>query len=568
MIQDLKIGVRMLLKRPGFTLIVVLTLGIGIGSTAAVFSLIQGVLLTPPPYNEPDRMVLVSPTRTDGNNEMRAPDWAAAHWLEWRETVATLESLAGYRWSFNFLISAEGSESLEGLAVSQDYFQVAGLTPAIGRAFEASDTAPGAPPVIILGHDLWRRSFDSDPEIVGKTLRLSRRETPPTIIGVMPPAVRFLPSPATAQEPNYNVDAVVDFWAPASPSPESARRRGWNVVARLSDEATVSEAQAELEVLVKRQTDADPELGGAMARVESLTTVLNQDGRGILLPLLGAAGLVLLIACGNAAALLLIRGLQRQREYGVRGAMGAGRAALVRQVSVESLLMAGLGGAAGVALAVAIVKIFKAIGTHAIPRLDAVTTGWPVLAFGLCSALLAALLAGLYPALRVARLSVVDSLQSAGTKSSVGRAERRLLASVTMAQAALTLALLIGAGLLIRTMGNLTRVESGYNAAHVLTMSVTAVDGGLAGFPRQGPRERRGDSRCGARGLRLGCAPDRQQLARQRGDRGAARRHGPEWAAVPLGGDTGDPPAFGDAGLLRPARPEVRVRAGFPRLGR
>ena len=213
-----------------------------------------------------------------------------------------------------------------------------------------------------------------------------------------------------------------------------------------------------------------------------MTDELNRDGRRILLPLLGAAALVLLIACGNAAALLLVRGLQRQQEYAVRSALGISRMALFRQVSTESLLLALLGGAFGVGLALGVVRLFKLIGAHAIPRLDAVTTGWPVLVCGLGSAILAALLAGLIPALRASRMDPMNVLKSAGPKSSMGRGERRLLRAVTTVQTALTLALLVGAGLLIRTMLNVAEVQSGYDTGHVLTMSVTAVQGDWSNF--------------------------------------------------------------------------------------
>jgi putative ABC transport system permease protein len=191
---------------------------------------------------------------------------------------------------------------------------------------------------------------------------------------------------------------------------------------------------------------------------------------------------VLLIACGNAAALLLLRGLQRQQEYAVRTALGIGRVALFRQVTTESLLLALLGGTFGVGLAFGIVKIFKVIGGHAIPRLDAVTTGWPVLACGLGSAALAALIAGILPALRASGIDPMAVLKSAGPKGSAGLGERRLLRAVTMMQTALTLALLVGAGLLIRTMINLSNVPSGYSTGKILTMSVTAVQGNWVDF--------------------------------------------------------------------------------------
>ncbi len=482
MFQDLRFGIRMLLKQPGFTLIAVLTLALGIGATSAVFSLIQGVLLTPPPYQRPEQLVLISSARTNGQQTPRPPDLAAAQWLEWQKEAKSFDSVAAYRWSFNFLISEDGSESLEGMWVTKDYFRVAGLQPVLGRTFQDSDSAANAPPVMILGYDLWQRKFNGDPNIVGKPMRISRQQTPPTVIGVMPPGIRFLPSPSTAAEPNYNVNGQVDFWTLAVPNPERLKAQMWNVVGRLRNGVTLDQAQAELTVMAARQGQADRDFEGLTAQVQSLSAELNRDGRRILLPLLGAAALVLLIACGNAAALLLVRGLQRQQEYAVRCALGAGRAALFRQVCVESLLLALLGGAFGVALAFGIVKLFKLIGGHAIPRLDAVTMGWAVLAFGLGAAVLAALLAGLFPALRASRLDAMQVIKSAGPKSSAGRGERRLLRGVAMAQTALTLSLLVGAGLLIRTMSNLANVQTGYAMGRILTMSVTAVQGNRDDF--------------------------------------------------------------------------------------
>lgn len=485
MIQDLRFGIRLLLKQPGFTLIAVLTLSLGIGATSAVFSLIQGVLLTPPPYQKPEQLVLISPARSNGQQTPPPPDLAAAQWQDWQKEAKSFDSIAAYRWSFNFLVSDEGSESLQGMWVTKDYFHVTGLQPALGRTFLDSDTEPNTPPVIILGYDLWQRKYNGNPNIVGKTIRISRQETAPTIIGVMPPGIRFLPSPSTAQEPNYNVNAQADFWTLAVVPPDRLKRQMWNVVGRLQNGATLNQAQAELSIIAARQGQADQDFAGLTAQVQSLTTEMNRDGRRILLPLLGAAALVLLIACGNAAALLLVRGLGRQQEYAVRCALGAGRAALFRQVCVESLLLSLLGGALGIGLAFGIVKLFKLIGGHAIPRLDAVNMGWPVLAFGFGAAVLAALLAGLIPALLAARLDPMNALKSAGPKSSAGRGERHLLRGVAMAQTALTLALLVGAGLLIRTMHNLANVQTGYDTSRILTLSVTAVQGNWDDFHRR-----------------------------------------------------------------------------------
>jgi putative ABC transport system permease protein len=485
MVQDLRFGIRMLLKQPGFSLIAVLTLALGIGATSAVFSLIQGVLLTPPPYRQPSRLVLIPSARADGRQTERAQGWAAAQWMEWQKQAKSFDGIAAYAWTFNFLIRSDGSESIEGMLVTKDYFHVTGLQPVLGRTFVESEAKSTSPPVIILGYDLWQRKFNGDPNIIGKTVRISRQDTPPTVIAVMPPGVRFLPSPAAAQEPNYNLNALVDFWIPIVPNQARLKDPGWDVVGRLKSGVTLHQAQGELTVITARQAQSEHDFEGVIPQVQSLTAELNRDGRRILFPLLGAAALVLLIACGNVAALLLVRGLQRQQEYAVRSALGIGRVALFRQVSTEGLLLALLGGALGVGLALGTVALFKSIGGHAIPRLDAVTTGWPVLACSLGSAVLAAVLAGLFPALRASRLDPVHVLKSAGPKGSAGHGERRLLRAVTMVQTALTLALLVGAGLLIRTMMNVSKVQSGYSTEHILTMSVTSVEGDWVGFHRR-----------------------------------------------------------------------------------
>ena len=250
------------------------------------------------------------------------------------------------------------------------------------------------------------------------------------------------------------------------------------MVGRLGKGATLDEARTELTVLCNRESQNERDFAGIVPQVHSLTSELNRDGRRILLPLLGAAALVLFIACGNAAALLLVRGLQRQQEYAVRSALGIAQIGVVPVSGYREFAAGPRGRGAWRWAGIRVVKIFKVIAGHAIPRLDAVTTGWPVLAWGLGSAVLASLAAGLFPALRASRLDPIRVLKNAGPKSSAGRGERRLLRSVTMVQTALTLALLVGAGLLIRTMVNLSKVQSGYDTGHILTMSVTEVQRG------------------------------------------------------------------------------------------
>jgi putative ABC transport system permease protein len=473
--QDVRFAIRMLLKQPGFSLIAVMTLALGIGATSAVFSLIQGVLLTPPPYRHPQQLVLIPTARTDGQKQESPRGWPAQQWLEWQKEAKSLQGIAAYDWTFNFLIRNEGSESIEGMAVTKDYFQVTGLQPVMGRSFEESDIGQGPVKVILLGYEFWKRTFNGDRNIIGKTVHISRWEVPPTVIGVMQPGVRFLPSPGASKEPNYNVNALVDFWIPASPDPKYLKDPFWNIVARLRDGAGLLQAQGELTVLAAREAQSEHAFEGITPQLESLTSEMNLDGRRILFPLLGAAALVLLIGCGNAAALLLVRGLQRQQEYAVRSAMGMGRIALLRQVSTESLLLALLGGAFGVGLAFGVVRLFRLMAGHAIPRLDGVTAGWAVLAWGMGAGVLAALFAGAFPALRAFRLDPMEVLKNAGPKGTAGLGERRLLRGVTIVQTALTLALLVGAGLLIRTMINIAKVPSGYKTSRILTMSVTEV---------------------------------------------------------------------------------------------
>ena len=269
------------------------------------------------------------------------------------------------------------------------------------------------------------------------------------------------------------------------PSPERRKNPSWDVVGRLRSGATIRQAQGELSVIAAREAQQEKEFEGIAPQLDSLNGELNRDGKRILFPLLGAAGLVLLIACGNAAALMLVRGLQRQQEYAIRSALGSGTSGTLPPGLVGEPAAGADGRGLGVCLALGVVKIFKAIAGHAIPRLDAVTMGWPALACGLGDAVLAAAMAGLFPALRASRLDPIQVLKSAGPKSSAGRGERRLLRGVTIVQTALTLALLVGATLLIRTMMNLSAVQAGYQTNRVLTMSVTAVQGNWLDFHRR-----------------------------------------------------------------------------------
>ncbi|HET7213905.1 MAG TPA: ABC transporter permease, partial [Terriglobia bacterium] len=251
--KDLRFAIRMMLKQPGFSLIAVLTMALGIGATSAVFSLIQGVLLTPPPYQKPQQLTLVRTERTDGRVIDSPRGWPAQQWQEWQKETKSFQGITAYDWTFNFLVRNEGSQSMQGMWVTKEYLPVLGLKTVVGRGFEDGDFVNRPVKVIVLGYEFWRRTFNGDPGIIGKTVRISRWDVPPTVIGVMQPGVRFLPSLGAAKEPNYNENATVDFWLPAAPDPKYMKDPNWNVVGRMRDGSTQQEAQQELAVIAARE---------------------------------------------------------------------------------------------------------------------------------------------------------------------------------------------------------------------------------------------------------------------------------------------------------------------------
>ena len=471
--DDIRFALRQLRKNPGFAAVAVITLGLGIGAAAAMFGLIQGVLLSPPPYADPDRVLFVSPARTDGRPYTRGA--TIGQWVSWRQ-AKSIEPPAVYEWTFNFLVLPNGSQSMGGMVVTPSYFSVLGLRPILGREFTDGELGrPNVPPsAIILGYHLWQRTFNGDPNIVGRTIRMSRMPAPLPVVGVMPPGIRFLPDPGASSEPNYDLNAHVDFWFGIAPDESRPTAGAGNAIARLSGGATVAQAQTEIAALSAGLAQADASLQGITASVVPVQDVLNRDGRRLLVPLFGSVALVFLIACANVAGLLLTRGLQRHAEYAMRSALGAGRWRLLRQALTESLVLAIAGAALGAGLASGIITLLKTIAGQAVPRADAVHVGWPVFAFGLLAAIVAAGIAGLLPA---ARASLPDRFQGLkGGRTTAGRSERRTLGAVATLQIVLTVALLSGAALLVRTARNLDRMQPGYDTEHILAATVTTMD--------------------------------------------------------------------------------------------
>src|SRR5688572_7032188 len=237
--NDLRFALRQLTKKPGFTAAAVLTLALGIGATSTVFNLVEGVLLTPPPYPDPEEIVLITPAKTDGQSYQAGS--RPAQWVAWRNEAKSFEAMAGYIWTFDFLVRAEGSEFFQGMEVTPDYFNVIRPQPLLGRTFLESEASAKGDTVIILGYDFWQRSFNGDSNVLGKTLKITRAEPPLVVIGVMPPSVRFLPAFSSADFPNYDINARVDYWIPVTP--ERSKGPEWNVAGRLRDGVSLAQAQ-------------------------------------------------------------------------------------------------------------------------------------------------------------------------------------------------------------------------------------------------------------------------------------------------------------------------------------
>ena len=485
MLEDVRYAWRQARKAPGFAFAAITTLALGIGAAAAMFVLIEGVLLSPPPYANPDRLVFLTQARLDGRPYLQG--LTIGQWMDWRSSATTIEPPSLYRWTFNFLVLPDGSRSIGGMAVTSGFFKTLGVRPVLGREFLANEASrPGAPATptqparqgvpataVIIGYALWERQYNRDPNIIGKTLQISRMQAPLPIVGVMPPGVRFLPDPGASSEPNYDVNAPVDYFLPFEPDQTQPRARGWNVVSRLRDGVGLMQAEQEIASFTARQVQADTRLEGLAVSIQPVLDVLNRDGRSLLLPLFGFVVLVFFVACVNVAGLFVARGLQRHREYAMRAALGASRARLFRQTITESGLLAMVSALVGAALAFGIVTVFKVIGDRAMPRADDVQVGWHVIAFGFAAGLLAAIVSGVLPAMRAAAPGHAHALQ--GVRSTTGRAERRLLASIATVQIVLTVTLLIGAALLIRTSVKLANIDPGYEMDNIMAATVTTV---------------------------------------------------------------------------------------------
>ncbi|HZF38670.1 MAG TPA: ABC transporter permease [Blastocatellia bacterium] len=464
MFQDLRFGVRMLRTHPGFTAVAVLTLALGIGANTAIFSVVNAVLLRPLPFAEPDRLVSIAETHPEiPRVEVATPDFN-----DWREQARVFADMAA--WSLKdlgklALTEAGEPEQLQSTCVTPNLFPLLGVSPALGRNFLPEENQAGHDRVAIVSYGLWRRRFAADPNLVGRAIRLNGENH--VVVGVMP------------QDAQLPFDT--DVWLPLSQLGTDLLtnrvRHPLEVVARLKAGVTVEQARAEMEAVAGRLKQAYPATNKTFGvTLDPLREQLTGDLKPALLALFGTVGLVLLITCANVANLLLGRATERQREVAVRAALGAGRGRLFRQFLTESLLLAWLGGAGGLLLAICSLPLLRAAlpsaTTDQLPALNAVSLDLRILGFTLLVTTLTGALFGLIPALQLSQLNLNQTLKEGG-KASAGVARRRASRGLVVAEVALTVVALVGAGLLLRSFQRLTQVDPGFRADHLLSAQLT-----------------------------------------------------------------------------------------------
>ena len=461
--QDLRFAVRALLGRPMFTLVAVLTLALGLGANTAMFSVIRAVLLRPLSYPAPDRLVKI----VGFDHKLAIEDnLSPADFLDFARETRTLQRTGAHGWVGFFTVadSTGAPDRIGGVSVTEGFFPTLGARFALGRAFTREEDAPGGPRAIVLSHGFWQRRFGGDPGVIGRSLLVNAR--PATVVGVLSDTFRHVePSP----------EREADAFMPYQFDPAAASRGAHFIraVGRLTDGVSAEQAGAELSTIAARLETAYPvDNTDQGVSVAPLHQALVASARPALLLLAAAVGFVLLVACANLANLLLAQGASRRVELAIRAAMGAGRRRLIGQLLTESLLLAGLGAAAGVALAVASMRALTLLGAAGVPRAEDIGVDAGVLAFAVAAALLTGLAAGLLPAWQVSGGDLHASVRE-GTRGQARAALQRPLREMLIAaQVALALVLLAGAGLMLRSLSQLLDVETGFAADRVLTFEV------------------------------------------------------------------------------------------------
>ena len=458
LLQDLRYAARKLLRTPGFTLVAVATLALAIGATTAVYSIVDGVLLEPLPFHEPDRLVRVESVDRQGKSFPISP----ADYLDYGAQTSSFSGMAQFMaGSGNFATNDGEPTRLDRLTVGPSFFSVLGLNPVRGRFFAGAEGEPGSQGVVVISEKLWRSRFAAASDAIGRTITIDER--PFTIIGIAPKSADYPQS--------------VDVWTPRTimPSSDPSARGGhaFYAVARLKPGVTVARGKADISAVAKRLSEQYPETNsGFGASIAPLQEQLVGNLRPTLFAILGSVAFVLLIACANVANLLLVRASARSGEMAVRTALGAGTARIVRQLVTESLLLAVAGATIGTALAVWVVRSIVALGPRLLPRLADVSVNGRVLAVTAAVSILTGLLFGLVPALYTARPDIASMLRESVRGTSRGGLGR-LRAGLVVAELALAVVLLIGAGLLIKSFVALMKVDPGFRTENVVTFDLS-----------------------------------------------------------------------------------------------
>ena len=461
MLNDLRFALRQLTKSPGFTLIAVCALALGIGANTAIFSVVNAVLLRPLPFKNPQQLVMVWENAAHLGFPKNTP--SPANFLDWQKQSSVFAGMAAMiERSFN-LTGVGEPERLDGRRVSANMFQMLGVPALLGRAFVPDDDRPGTH-VVLLSHSLWQRRFGSDPGVIGRALTLNGESY--TVVGVMPPSVHL---------PGYG-NWKDQVWVPVAFPPEEAAQRGnhfLEVIARLKPGVTIQQAQAEMETIAARLSQQYPEYN---TRIGAVVTPLREqvvgDIKPALLVLLGAVGFVLLIACANVANLLLARAAVRQKEIALRLALGASHTRLTRQFLTESVLLALFGGGFGLLLAVAAIGVLKSFVPATVSQAQTIGIDGKVLLFTGFVAVATGMVFGLAPAIQASHFNLNDTLKEGGRDSAASVKGNRLRNLLVVTEVAVSFLLLIGAGLLINSFFHLRNLDPGFRADHLLTMKI------------------------------------------------------------------------------------------------
>ncbi len=465
--QDSTFALRMMRKNMGFTIAAIVVLGLGIGANTAIFSVVNAVLFKPLPYEHGERLLTIrqrTPRSGLMGNTVSVPELT-----DYRSQNRTLDGIVEFHNMQFILLGRSEPERVETGVVSWNYFDLFGVKPLAGRTFEPNDDKPGAPPVLLLSFEYWERSFGGDPTVVGKTFRMNDKLH--TVIGVLPPFPQY-----PQENDVYMPTAACPFRSSPQTIADRSGGRMLRIFGRMKPTVTPAQAAADLSSVaaaIQRTYPNDyPEGPDLQVEATPLKTVLTTDAKPTMLFLLGAAGFVLLIACANVANLNLARMVRRERELGVRAAMGASRVRLFRQLLTESFLLALGGGLLGLVLATSGLQLLTAYVERFTPRAHEIHVDAQVLLFTLLIAGLVSLLTGTAPAL-ARRENLITTLKEGGSQSTLGTSRSKMRSALIVAQVAVSFLLLIGAGLTVRSLINLQRVDAGFKPENVLTMRIT-----------------------------------------------------------------------------------------------